>query len=149
MKKTLQKILFAVLLFNLFIVSAQKSIEASYTKYFEETREIPYLHLNKSVFLTGEEIWFQAYILEQNSKKLHPTTSNLYVSIFSSEGKLKDQKLIEIRKGLGAGSILLDSTYSDQYYFLKASTRWMKNFKEDNAFISRIQMWNEVIGHRV
>ena len=140
MKKTLQKILFAVLLFNLFIVSAQKSIEASYTKYFEETREIPYLHLNKSVFLTGEEIWFQAYILEQNSKKLHPTTSNLYVSIFSSEGKLKDQKLIEIRKGLGAGSILLDSTYSDQYYFLKASTRWMKNFKEDNAFVSRIQI---------
>lgn len=115
-------------------------IDSAYSHYFEDTREIPYLHLNKSVFLTGEEVWFQAYVIEQNSKKLHPTTSNLYVTVFSSKGELKEQKLIAIKKGIGAGSILLDSTYTDSYYFIKASTRWMKNFKEDNAYVNRIQI---------
>ncbi|MGK0413583.1 MAG: hypothetical protein ACJA1B_001791 [Polaribacter sp.] len=117
-----------------------ESIEFLYSSYFENTREIPYLHLNKTTFLEGEEIWFQAYILEQNSKKPHPTTSNLYVSIFNDKGELKDQQLIHITEGKGAGSIYLDSTYTKETYYLKASTNWMKNFKEDNSYTQEIKL---------
>lgn len=122
-------------------VSAQKNyIENKYTQYFENTREIPHLHLNKTVFIRGEEIWFQAYVLEQSSKKPHPTTSNLYVSIFDSYGKLKDQKLIHIKAGRGYGSIFLDSTFVQDHYYLKASTKWMKNFNEPNSFSQKITL---------
>ncbi|RKF04383.1 hypothetical protein C8N26_1050 [Tenacibaculum lutimaris] len=140
MKKTL--FLTLTLLINTFIFSQESFINKNYTSYFENTREIPYLHLNKTSFLTGQEIWFRAYVIEQNSKKLHSTTSNLYVSVFDSEGKLKTQKLVHIKDGLGKGNILLDSTFTDNSYYIKASTNWMKNFKEDNSFIQKISICN-------
>jgi hypothetical protein len=117
-----------------------KNIDSIYSNYFENTREITYLHLNKTTFLEGEEIWFQAYILEQNSKKPHPTTSNLYISIFDNEGILKEQQLIHIKKGKGFGSINLDSTYSKESYYIKASTKWMKNFNEANSYTQKIKL---------
>ncbi|CAL2091709.1 hypothetical protein [Tenacibaculum sp. 190524A05c] len=123
-------------------VFAQNKIDSIYSTYFEKTREVPFLHLNKTSFLLGEEIWFKAYILEQNSQKLHPTTSNLYVSIFHDDGTLKDQQLIHINKGVGNGNIFLDSTFTDKTYYLKASTRWMKNFNEDNSYYEKINIVN-------
>lgn len=122
---------------------AQKNIDeiqTSYANYFQDTREIPFLHLNKTSFLNGEEIWFKAYVVEQNSMKLHATTSNLYVSIFEESGKLKDQQLINIDKGKGYGSILLDSTFIGKNYYIKASTSWMKNFDEDQSFSQKIKI---------
>lgn len=119
---------------------SQQQIDNNYKRYFKNTREIPFLHLNKTTFFKGEEIWFKVYIQELNSKKLHPTTSNFYVSVFNRAGKLKDQKLIEIRKGIGNGSFLIDSTYTDEDYYIKASTKWMKNFQEDESFVQKIKI---------
>ncbi len=130
--------LFLISCLSLF--SQNKSLENKYIEYFENTREIPYLHLNKTSFIKGEEIWLKSYILEQNSQELHKTTSNLYVSIFDDEGKLKDQKLFRITDGLGMGSIKIDSTFTKETYFLKASTNWMKNFHEDNSYIQKIEI---------
>ncbi len=128
------------LLYCLTLFSQNKNLENSYNEYFEITREIPHLHLNKTTFLSGEDIWFKSYVLEQNSQKLHKTTSNLYVSIFDDEGNLKDQKLIRVTNGMGIGSIKVDSTFTKETYFLKASTNWMKNFHEDNSYIQKIKI---------
>lgn len=120
--------------------SQSKNIDSHYTNYFQNTREIPFLHLNKTSFMEGEEIWFKAYIIEQNSNKLHPTTSNLYVSIFDDEGKLKQQKLVHVKNGMGNGNFEIDSTFNKRTYYLKASTNWMKNFKEDNSYTQKIKI---------
>ncbi|WGH74111.1 hypothetical protein P8625_08245 [Tenacibaculum tangerinum] len=122
------------------LLLAQKSIIKSYSNYFENTREVPFLHLNKTTFFVGEEIWFKAYVQEQNSQKLHKTTSNLYISIFDQKGNIKDQKLIKITEGIGRGNIKIDSTYTKESYYLKASTSWMKNFHEDNSYIQEISI---------
>jgi hypothetical protein len=133
-------LLILLLLGMLHSFSQEKLTNKKYTEYFENTREIPYLHLNKTHFLGGEEIWFQAYIQEQNSQKLHPTTTNLYVSLFNSDRSLKEQKLIHIYNGRGYGSFLLDSTFTGTTYYLKASTKWMKNFHEDQAFYQTVHL---------
>ncbi len=132
--------LLVILTLSCSFIFSQNKIDSNYVDYFKNTREVPFLHLNKTSFLLGEEIWFNAYVQEQNSRKLHSTTSNLYVSIFNNDGTLKNQQLIHIKKGIGSGSILLDSTYTDQYYHIKASTRWMKNFNEDNAYYQKIKI---------
>ncbi|MFY0603865.1 MAG: hypothetical protein JXQ93_07930 [Flavobacteriaceae bacterium] len=132
-------------LFLFFVGQAQENdqpIDSSYVNYFKNSREIPYLHLNKTTFLKGEEIWFQAYVLEQGTKKLHQKTSNLYVSIFNQDGTLKEQKIIYIDKGIGKGNILLDSSFTKKKYYLHASTNWMRNFKEDQSFLQEIDIVN-------
>ncbi|WP_148638432.1 hypothetical protein [Olleya sp. ITB9] len=120
-----------------------QNIDSLYTNYFQDTRELPYLHLNKTTFIKGEEIWFQAYVTEQNSNTLHKTTSNLYVSIFDENGKQKEQHLIHIKNGIGHGNILIDSTFTKNAYYLKASTNWMKNFNEDHSFIQKITVLSD------
>lgn len=115
-----------------------ESIESLYSSHFKKTRELPFIHVNKTSFLKGENIWFQAYVLEQNSEKLHTSTSNLYVSIYEPSGKLKEQHLVHIKNGIGKGNILIDSSFTKKAYYLKASTKWMKNFDEDNGFSQKI-----------
>ena len=120
-----------------------QNIDQLYSNYFENTREIPYLHLNKTSFIKGEEIWFQSYVIEQNSNKLHTTTSNLYVSVFDEDGHQKEQHLIHIKNGIGYGSIPIDSSFTQNNYYIKASTNWMKNFSEDNSFTQRISILSD------
>lgn len=139
-----KKLLFLLLITSNGLLFSQNDIDKSYIDYFSNTREVPYLHLNKTSFLQGEEIWFKAYVQEQNSNKLHSTTTNLYVSIFNDKASLIKQKLIQITDGVGRGNFLLDSTYTDSKYYLKASTKWMKNFKEDNAYYQKIKLIKQV-----
>ena len=120
-----------------------QNIDQLYSNYFENTREIPYLHLNKTSFIKGEEIWFQSYVIEQNSNKLHTTTSNLYVSVFDEDGHQKEQHLIHIENGIGYGSIPIDSSFTQNNYYIKASTNWMRNFSEDNSFTQKISILSD------
>ncbi|CAM1351933.1 hypothetical protein [Tenacibaculum insulae] len=139
-------ILLVIILINSSNILSQKNktIDTAYVSYFQNTRETPYLHLNKTSFLKGEEIWFQAYVIEQNSKKLHKTTSNLYVSLFNDQKQIKDQFLIHIKNGIGRGSIVLDSTFTEGNYYIKASTNWMKNFKESNSYNQKIKIISSI-----
>lgn len=135
------------------VVNAQVNnndiISNKYADYFQNTREIVHLHLNKTSFLYGEEIWFKAYVLEQNSQKPHPTTTNLYVTLFDDEGNSKQQHLIHIKNGIGNGSFYIDSTFTKKNYFIKASTNWMKNFKEDNSFTQKIKIMSNAKKNKV
>ncbi|NVJ89643.1 MAG: hypothetical protein HWD82_09430 [Flavobacteriaceae bacterium] len=139
-KHILKLLLILVILVSQFSISQNRSIDSAFVNYFKDTRELPFLHLNKTSFLRGEEIWFQAYVLEQNSKKPHPATTNLYVEVFNANGRLKQESLVRIKDGLGKGNILIDSTFTEEFYYIKASTNWMRNFKEENTFVQKIKI---------
>lgn len=130
---------------QLSIFSQEDKITDNYNTYFEKTREIPYLHLNKTSFIKGEEVWFQAYVMEQNSNKLHPTVSNLYVSIFDDKGVMQDQKLVHVKDGIGKGNFIIDSSFTKRNYYLKASTKWMRNFNEDESFVQKIKVLGNIL----
>lgn len=140
----MKKLLFALSLGIATMTNAQtnQNLHEAYDSYFQNTREIPHLHLNKTTFFNGEELWFKAYVLEQNSEKLHPTSTNLYVSLFDSTGKLQRQQLVALKNGMGQGSIALDSTLTADKYYLKASTNWMRNFGDDTSYSQEITLIN-------
>ena len=137
------------LLFCIQLTYGQEKIIDAYNTYFESSREVVHLHLNKTSFLMGEEIWFKAYVLEQNSKKLHPTSSNLYVSLFNENGSLKKQHLVKIKNGIGRGSFKIDSTFVDKNYIIKASTSFMRNFKEDHSYSQKIKIIKDKIDKNI
>jgi hypothetical protein len=144
MKYPLHSFTFIFCLFFLksFAQQPQQKIDESYAQYFQDTREVPFLHLNKTTFMKGEELWFNAYVLEQNSSTLHSATTNLYCSLFDKDGTLIKKQLVHVQNGLAKGSFIIDSTYTKDVYFLKASTNWMKNFNEDNSFQQKITILN-------
>ncbi|WP_152596229.1 hypothetical protein [Algibacter lectus] len=107
-------------------------------------RETIFTHFNKSRFFEGEEIWFKTYIYNNNYQIPFESTTNIYVSIFNESGNIITSKLLYASKGYANGNFLIEEKFTPGIYFVKTSTNWMKNFKED---LSHVQMI-EIIGDR-
>jgi len=54
--------------------------------YFDALRESVFLHLNKTAFIPGEEVWFKAYVYDRKNHKPFIETTNLNVAIYDSVG---------------------------------------------------------------
>jgi hypothetical protein len=114
----------------------------AYVDYFNLPRETLFLHTNKTTFLPGEEVWFKAYAYDRKSQLTSKATTNIRLGIFDKDGKLVDQKLFLAKDGFANGSIEIDSSFVSGDYYLRASTNWMRNFKEDDAFVKKIKVRN-------
>ncbi|MEP5934869.1 MAG: hypothetical protein ABJ218_07100 [Winogradskyella arenosi] len=117
-------------------------ITDSYKAYTKAAREIVYLHLNKSTYVTGEDIGFTAYVLDKKVKKPSFITTNLYVSIEDENHNVLEQKLIKVVDGIASNIFETDSLFSTGNYKIKAYTNWMLNFNEKNYFSESIRILN-------
>ncbi|MGB3149546.1 MAG: hypothetical protein WBB27_02700 [Maribacter sp.] len=126
--------------------AAQKSstgtIDLKYKEHFQHVRESVHLHLNKNTFFIGEEIWWAAYVYNKKLGKPSSETMNLYVGLYNSDGKQIRRELFLAENGMTNGSFNLDSDLKSGTYFVKAGTKWMKNFNEDVDFLKEINIVN-------
>ncbi len=147
MKKIIYSLIF---LFSCFNTNAQintsdNKVGEAFNKFYKLSRESIFLHLNKSTYIIGEDIWFKGYIYNKQMNEPFKGTSNVYVGIYDSIGNQIDKKLYFSDKGFTKGSISIDSTFASGVYYIKASTNWMKNFAENDAFIEKIKIYNGTI----
>ncbi len=141
--KTNYFVLYFLLLFT-FSANSQDSIniQKSYKDYFKLPRESVFIHTNKTTYLVGEKIWLKTYILDRKNNLSSKASSNIHVDLFDSKGNTILKNLVLNKKGVGLGQIDLDTTLHSGIYFLKATTNWMKNFKEDDTYVQKIQIIN-------
>lgn len=131
------------ILFITQLFSQNNSIaETSYLEYFSHQRESLFLHLNKTTYITGEEIWFKCYAYDRKNEVSFKNTSNISIGLYDSNGKQIKKGLFLAKEGNTYGSFLIDSTFAAGDYYVKASTNWMRNFKEDDSFIQKIKIIN-------
>lgn len=136
-------ILFIVLfspIFNAF--SQENKAEKKYTEYFNLPRETLFLHLNKTTYLTGEEIWFKAYAYDRKSHLSSKATSNIYIHLYDADGNLVKQGLFLASNGTAKGNIAIAPSINSGDYYIKAATNWMKNFDEDDSYVQKIKILN-------
>src|ERR1035437_1744691 len=70
-----------------------------YTNYFTDYREMVYTQFNKSQFLTGDDIWFTAWVLSAVNKQSIFNTSKLYVELWSAEKKMISRNILYVKGG--------------------------------------------------
>ncbi|MEM6684558.1 MAG: hypothetical protein AAF617_02090 [Bacteroidota bacterium] len=133
-------VLFNMLFNYLLLFGQQKSVEATYSDYFSLPREAVYMHLNKTTFFKGEEIWFKGYAYDQKNRLSSKATTNINVGIYDAVGNQVKKALFAAKDGVMHGNFAIDSTFSAGTYYLKAETNWMKNFRENNAFVQKIDI---------
>lgn len=121
----------------------EASIEQTYTDFYKYPREKMVVQLNKTVFMPGESIWFQAYLIEPKTGKTSNISSNIYAGIFDADGKLIKHKLLFAEDGIAGGSFSIDNTFTGHEYTLKMFTRWMLNFDENLDFNQRFFVIND------
>ena len=62
-------------------IEKNETILTAFEAYSELPREVVFVHLNKSVYIKGENIGFKAYVLDKDTKKRSLETKNLYCTI--------------------------------------------------------------------
>ncbi|WP_445381715.1 hypothetical protein [Robiginitalea sp. IMCC43444] len=144
------KILTFILSFTILTVSAQEppskpDVQAALEKYFEPARESVFLHLNKDLYVPGETLWFSGYIYNGKAGRPLLETSNLYVSLYNEQGELLTKKLFYCQGGYTKGQLPIDSLYESGAYFIKASTNWMRNFKEDLSYTQQLRIVSDTL----
>ncbi len=142
MKKICYPFLLSLLLSGGLLGQSNSSIKEAYESYFELPRESVFLHLNKSTYVVGEELWFSAYAYDRKNGVPFTQTTNLHVALCNEEGIPIVDQLVMMVNGYAKGNIPIDSTYTSGDYFIKASTNWMRNFTEDDSFVQKIQVIN-------
>ncbi|SMO74243.1 CDC50/LEM3 family protein [Solitalea koreensis] len=122
--------------------SFKQKVVSSYSKYFEPIRENVYTHINKSLYLAGEDIWMKTYVTNASSGKLlNVKSTNLYTDLYGPNGKLVVRKVWRLTSGLAAGDLHLADTLASGTYTLKVYTNWMRNFEKERIFTSSIRIY--------
>ena len=133
------------LIFPLFLFSQTKEdnfISDNFNSYFALDRENIHLHLNKTVYVNNETIWFKGYVLDKKTKKLHPNTTNVFITLYDSNKKEISTKLFYCSNGRLIGHIPLDKKLQTGNYYLHAFTNFMNNFKENESSLFQIKIIN-------
>ena len=102
-------------------------------------REKVFLHLDKSYYNAGEDIWFKVYLLNAASHLWDAIRNVVYVDIVGPDNKIIDFKIIRIEDGIGNGDFALPSDLNGGGYTLRAYTNYMRNF--DEAYFFRQQIY--------
>ncbi|GAA0711321.1 hypothetical protein GCM10009430_00690 [Aquimarina litoralis] len=121
---------------------AVKQVLTKKSEYFTLEREIIHLHTNKTTYITNEEIWFKAYVLDHINHKPFPTTKNLYLTLYNELGDKIQHKLYLTEKGLANGAFNIPKDLTTGEYTLMASTAHQDNFKEDERYYKKITIQN-------
>lgn len=96
----------------------------------KNVREMAYLHLNTTLFLSGETMLFTGYCVSSGTHKLSALSRIMYVELLDSENQPVFQTKISLENGVGNGEYFINSLLATGQYTLVAYTRWMRNFND-------------------
>ncbi|MEP7252977.1 MAG: hypothetical protein ABI683_11380, partial [Ginsengibacter sp.] len=128
-----------------YIASSQDvslEIKNSFEKYTAYSyQEKVFLHVNKTVYLTGEMIWFKCYVTN-GSNSLSQLSKICYVEVLGNDKRSVLQAKVSIDSGTGNGSIVIPASVRTGNYQIRAYTNWMKNFESSFYFHQQISIVN-------
>jgi hypothetical protein len=115
-------------------------------KFLNFTESVPreeiYVHSDRNEYISGEDMWFNIYLIDRKSLKPSSESKIAYFELLNSENRPIVQKKILLDGGSGPGQIVLSDTLSTGTYTIRAYTSWMKNFLPFNCFTKQVNIYN-------
>jgi len=115
-------------------------------KFLKYTVSVPreeiYIHTDRTEYISGEDIWFNIYLIDRQSQKPSHESKIAYFELLNPENRPIVQKKLWLDKGFGPGQIVLPDTLSTGIYTIRAYTNWMKNFLPYNCFTMDVRVFN-------
>jgi len=108
---------------------------------FYYPQEKIHLHIDRSMYVPDERIWFKAYITDAFS--LEPLTKSMYIYVELIDSTHTIRKRVMVRQGedlMYYGHLLIPEEISDGVYTVRAYTRYMENLGADYFFRKNIQI---------
>lgn len=102
---------------------------------YKYPREKVYVHFDNTVYLTGDTIWYKAYVVRASSLKPTTLSKVLYVELLNADGQNVVNQVLRIDSmGTAQGAIPLGDTVYPGYYEVRAYTREMVNWGKYACF---------------
>lgn len=105
---------------------------------WNKLREQPYLTTNKDFYYAGEGVWLGGRMIYQNQLLADSLSRVLYVDLLNEKSQVLQQEIFPIDSGRIAGGFTLPENLQAGDYFLRAYTRWMLNYPEQDIFLRPI-----------
>ncbi|HPE76397.1 MAG TPA: hypothetical protein PLC80_09920 [Draconibacterium sp.] len=133
---------FVILISNIFscnVCYSQKVSDFSGLNDANFPRERIYLHIDKTLYTAGDDLWFKVYLVDADSHKPEALSKVAYVEIISPLAEILSTKIIKIDDGCGNGDFKLPIDLVSGEYTVRAYTTYMRNF--DDAFFFRKKIY--------
>lgn len=116
----------------------------SFIQHKGNAQETVFVHLDKNVVVSGESIFFKAYLLNSKNSIQNIGSRILYIQITDLVTKKNIEFRSDINKnGTCYGEISIPDTLNTACYLLTAYTSQMRNYNPGLAFTTRIQVMNQ------
>lgn len=127
MKRFLVFILLSTLTLNWTNAQVVLKNEDQMARYKTIPQERIFTHINTSLFLTGEYLYYKIYCINNKTVHLSDLSKIGYVELIGETGEQLFKHKIKLENGLGNGDFFIPVTAQTGSYKLLAYTNWMKN----------------------
>jgi hypothetical protein len=104
--------------------------------FFEKADTNLFIHTDKNIYYTNENIWFKAYIFSKNNLQ----SEVLFLRLVDSTQKIILEKKFPVYDVRSHGEIQLPDTLRQGKYLLYAFTDHMLNFNSNQVFTQQIEI---------
>lgn len=104
-----------------------------------------YLHLDRSLYIVGETIWFKAYVINGATNQDLDMSKVAYLEILDKENTAVAQTKFAVSHSRGDGSLIIPSNIASGTYKIRSYTNWMKNFGPDFFFEANVTIVNSFV----
>jgi len=110
---------------------------------FVRTDEKLFVHTDRVNYISGDTVWFRAYLLDFRNGQLNDYSHYLYAELLEG-GKPVARQMIINDKGVFAGYLPLPDSILEGSYYLRFYTRYLSSLPEPTYFYRQI-----VVGKRL
>ena len=125
------------------ICFSQKLPIKKYDQFFKEPRTSTFVHIDKTGYLEKEKLYYQAYLINNQTHFLNTKVKNVVVEVYNATGERILKQLKLARSGIIHGDFKIDSTFESKHYFMKLRIKKDEQFPYQQSHISKFEMLNE------
>ena len=114
------------------LLQAQIPLDSENSGFTKTLKEKVIIYTDRDLYLSGEQIWFTAYIIVNNTFKEFELSKIVYVELFDVAKKKVFKGKFEIKKNCAAGSFQIPGETLSGNYFIRAYTHYQRNFPPEN-----------------
>lgn len=103
-------------------------------------REKVYIHHDKPFYVSGDVMWFSAYLVNMATNIPTNRSDVLHVDLVSPEGGLLVSRSFYIDDGMSHGQLVIPPDLEPGVYSLEAYTDWMKNFDHKQFYREELEI---------
>jgi hypothetical protein len=100
------------------------------------------LKTDRDLYLCGEKIYFSAFTIEGSQLIPVSMSTVLYVEFYDQDNRVIAKGKFTLTRGKSSGFISIPKSIVTDYYYIRAYTNYMKNFGEQQFFVSRLKIVN-------